>query len=325
MNKKMKMISFISIFVILIVLGYVIYSNASKNNESTLNDKIKSEIEYLEVKLLNMANRMNNITVQNYKVTTKEVEEQSGTGESSSKSAESGQESQSQGNGGSGESEGNSEGSDSESSSSGGNTSSSGGEKGEDKETSKSKEYSMERIKELSKDKEKEINWDDIQKEIEEIYAVIPTITLDLYQTNINQEDILKINSYLDELAIKAKDENEEDVLSKICDMYSCITKFADNVSDDEVYKTTIKTKEDVLKAYSKVDLDKWDEVVKDLQSGIDKFSILLTNANIEYGKQININRIYVILNELKNAANKKDSNVFFIKYKNLLEETNGL
>ncbi len=317
MNKKMKMISFISIFVILIVLGYVIFSNASKSNNKTLDDKIKSEIEYLEVKLINMANRINNITVQNYKVTTKEVEEQSGTGESSSETAESGQESQSQGNGGSSESEGNSGGSNSENSNS--------GESEQGKESSKNKEYSMERIKELSKDKEKEINWDDIQKEIEEIYAVMPTITLDLYQTNINQEDILKINSYLDELTIKSKDENEEEVLSKICDMYLCITKFAENIYEDDVYKTTIKTKEEVLKAYSKVNLEKWDEIVKDIQSGIDNFSILLTNTNIEYGKQVNINRIYVILNELKNAANKKDSNVFFIKYKNLLEEMSGL
>lgn len=313
MNKRMKMISFISIFVVLIVLGCVIFSNATKS-ENTIEDKINSEIEYLEVKLVNIANRMNNVTVQNYKVTIKEVEEQSGAGDSSGESAESGQQSQSQGNGGSENVEGNSESSSDKSSDS-----------KDEKDNEKSKEFNMERIKQLSKDREKEINWDDIQKEIEEIYTVIPTITLDLYQTNINQEDILKFNSYLDELAINAKDVKEEEVLTKVCDMYSCITKFTDNVSNDDVYKTTIKTKEEILNAYSKINSDKWDEVVKDIQNGIDNFSILLTNTNIDYGKQVNINRIYVILNELKNAGNKKDVDVFLIKYKNLLEETNGL
>ena len=261
MNKKMKMIAFVVFFGILIVLGYVIYSNATKDDGDELNDKILTEMDYLEVKMIDMANRINNVTLQNYKVVTKEIESQTET-ENGSSSNNGGQEEQNQSGGGSS------------------NTSSGDSSSSKDYE-----EYNMERIKELSKDKDEAINWGDIQKEIEEIYTVIPTITLDLYQTNINQEDILKMNGYLDDLA----------------------------------------GVENVLRAYSKIKTQNWQEIVNNIQSAIDTFSVLLTNTNVDYGKQVNINKTYVILNEIKNAALKEDKEVFLIKYKNLLEEMNSM
>ena len=305
MNKKIKIIAVTIFIIVIIILGYTIYSSATKEKEQSIEEKVLAENDYLEVKIINIANRMNNITIQNYKVTTKEVQKSSGSGDSTSASGESGQDSQSQGNGGSKEQSGNEQGNTGLGSSS----------------NEKIQEYSMEKINELSKEKTKEINWDDIQKEIEEIYTVVPTITLDLYQTSINQEDILKFNNYLDELAINTKNEDEKKSLENLCNMYECIRKFIENTSNEEEFKATIRAKENALIAYSRVSLEEWDKVEPDLQTAIDGFSVLLTNTNINYKKQVNINKIYVILNELKNAASKKDKDVFFIKYKNLLEE----
>ena len=305
MNKKIKIIAFTIFIIVIIVLGYTIYSSATKEKEQSIEEKVLAENDYLEVKIINIANRMNNITIQNYKVTTKEVQKSSGSGDSTSASGESGQDSQSQGNGGSKEEGGSEQ----------GNT----GLGSSSNETTQ--EYSMEKINELSKEGTKEINWDDIQKEVEEIYTVVPTITLDLYQTSINQEDILKFNNYLDELAINSKNEDEKKTLENLCNMYECIRKFIENTSNEEEFKATIRAKENALIAYSRVSLEEWDKVEPDLQTAIDGFSVLLTNTNVNYKKQVNINKIYVILNELKNETSKKDKDVFFIKYKNLLEE----
>ena len=334
MDKKMKILSFVIFFVVVIALGFVVYSNSTKDDTQMLNEKVQTEVQYLEVKIVNMANRINNITTQNYKVVTKQIEEQSEVGDTSSKSAESGQQTQSQGNGGSNTSSGNSNttgGNSSEGSGSSGSNSASSESEGSGASTGSSdssngyEEYNMDRVKQLSKDKEKEVNWDDVQKEIEEIYTVMPTITLDLYQTNINQEDILKFNGFLDDLAKAAKNEEEDKTLEQLCNMYYSISTFTDNVSNDDAYKTTIKTKSNVLKAYSMVNAENWDEVSKNMQYAIDVFSVLLTNTNIDYGRQVNINKIYVIINEMKNAAGKQDKDVFFIKYKNLLEEMSSM
>ena len=41
--------------------------------------------------------------------------------------------------------------------------------------------------------------------------------------------------------------------------------------------------------------------------------------------KKYNINKTYILLEELKNSLSKKDTEIFYIKYKNLLEEINVL
>lgn len=317
MDKKMKILSFIIFFVVVIALGYIVYSKTSKSEEEMLSEKVLTEVKYIEEKIINMANRINNITTQNYKVTTKKVEGESSNKNEENKTGSENSQSNSSENSQSDSNE------NSQADSSGSSQSNSIGNSQSD--SNEYEEYNMERINELSKDKETEINWDEIQKEIEQIYTVMPTITLDLYQTNINQEDILNFNGYLDDLANATKREDASGTLAQLCNMYYDISKFTDSVSQDELYKTMIKTKLNVLKAYSVVNTENWDEVNKNMQIAIDNFSTLLTNTNVNNEKQVNINKSYVILNEIKNASNKQDKDVFFIKYKNLLEEMSSM
>lgn len=61
------------------------------------------------------------------------------------------------------------------------------------------------------------------------------------------------------------------------------------------------------------------------MKNAIDSYSKLLTNTEIDARKQYNVSKGYIMLNELQNVANLKDSAVFLIKYKNLLEEFNNI
>ena len=47
--------------------------------------------------------------------------------------------------------------------------------------------------------------------------------------------------------------------------------------------------------------------------------------SNKENINQYNINKVYVMINELQNAVTLKDKEVFLIKYKNLLEELQNI
>ena len=170
-----------------------------------------------------------------------------------------------------------------------------------------------------------EIDWTSIKSDVETLYSSIPNVTLDLYQLHSNQEDILNFNKEYDNLTVNVKDEKKEETLSSLSKLYEYMPRFAQNSSDDELEKSLIEIKNDVLKAYSKVDLEKWDEIQNDISNAINNYSKLMTNANIESKKPYNVNKGFVMLNELKNAAGIKDKEVFFIKYKNLLEEMNNM
>lgn len=300
--KKFKTMAYIVIIAIIIIFAISIYVNASKNNEDDQKSKTLSELEYIETKFVELFNKMNNIEVRNYKITVGELSKE--TTESSSKSEEG--------------------------SASGG--SSKGGESGA---SSSNKETGTE---DEGKDKEKyeltsngilisprDVKWDEIKWEVENLYSSISTMTLDLYKMQINQDDILGFNKEIDNLTTKIAENNKQQTLDELVKGYEYIQKFFQSVSDSEITKLLIETKLNIFKAYSKLDQKNWQDIGNDVKNAIDIYSKLLTNTKIEQMKQYGINKGYIMLNELQNSVTIQDEQVFLIKYKNLLEEINNI
>ena len=307
--KKFKKIAYIILVIIILVLAYVIYSNATKIGEDNQKEKTISEIRYLDTKFVDLFNSMNNIQTRNYKIYTAKIEEsrsEESTNTSSNNSDSSGGGSSSQ-------------------DSSGG--SSSGGDSGQSSGNSNSSQNSERSEMKPSGilTENENIDWNSVKNELELIYTSISTITMDLYQMDIKQDDILNFNKSLDDLTVSVKSENKQDTLNNLAKVYSYIPKFTEKLADDVIYKTVIKTKENIFNAYSKLDLDDWDGMKNDITEAKKTYETLHTSANIETNKQSRINKAYIMLNELQNAINLKDKQVFLIKYKNLLEEINNM
>lgn len=43
------------------------------SNNVSLNDKVKQELSYLDTEIISLINLLNNISIQNYKIDTKEI------------------------------------------------------------------------------------------------------------------------------------------------------------------------------------------------------------------------------------------------------------
>lgn len=309
--KKWKRIGYIVLFAIMAVLTFTIYTNASKNNSKTQKDKTFSEIKFVETKIANLLNTMNHIESRNYGIVTSELSKE--TTQKSSSGSSSGSQSGG-GSSGGGESGGQSSGEQ-------GAADSSSQGKTEDEEKNKKFELKSKGVLTNTED----INWDSVKSEIENLYTSLPSITIDLYQLNINQEDVLAFNTEIDKLTGVVKDEKKEETLSQLTKVYEYIPKFLRSSGQEELYTTLIETKLNVFKAYAKLDTDNWQEISKDMKNAIDSYSKLLTNTEIDARKQYNISKAYIMLNELQNAVNLQDTSVFLIKYKNLLEEMNNI
>ena len=307
--KNLKRIAYIVLILIITILGFVIYSNANKNDENVKNEKAFSEIKYVESKLVELFNEMNKIESRNYNIAIGEISKdttQSSSGESSSSSGSGG------GEGGT---------------SSGGEETSSDSSSDENTSSSNSnqdnKKFELE-ISGVLTNKE-DINWEYIKGEIENLYSSISTITLDMLQINVTQEEILTFNNQLDNLAVAVKDENKENTLSQMSTLYDTLATITQKIQGEETYKILVEIKQNIFKAYSKLDNENWNEIEKDINNAITNYSKLLSDTNIETQNQYVINKGYVLINELKNAVNLKDISVFLIKYKYLLEELNSL
>lgn len=300
--KKFKFIAYIFLFFILCILGFTIYSIATKDDTDDEKEKAKSEIRYLETKIVDLFNNMNNIETRNYKIYTTKIEESGEAETSGQKSSETNSQSNNSSN---------TNNSEQQTSLENKNT------------TDNTDNYEMKQSGILTSDRD--TNWSACKNEIELIYTSISTVTLDLYHLNISKEYILKFNEELDKLTISVENENKQETLDNLVNLYDLLPKFAENIIDDVVYKTMLQVKLNIFKAYSKLDTDNWEEINIEISKAVDNYSNLLTNPNVESYRLSSLNKGYITLNELKNVANIKDKTVFFIKYKNLLEEINNI
>ena len=303
--KKFKIISYIILLIVLVVLALTVYTSATQNNEQDEKEKVTSEIRYLDTKLVELLNHMNNIETRNYQIYTTKIEE--------SRSAE---------NSGGGSSGGNSSSDSSNTSSSSDSTSTQDNSNQADTENT-GKNYEMKAAGILTTNRD--IDWTSCKNESELIYTSISTITLDLYRLNVSQEDILNFNKDLDSLTVSLEEENKQLTLDNLIKVYEYIPKFGQTVVNDTLYKTVLETKLNVFRGYAKLDSGDWAGVSANMTDAINVYSTLLTNTEIDANKQTTINKGYVMLNELKNAVDTQNTSVFLIKYKNLLEEINNL
>lgn len=300
--KNLKRIGYIVLIAIIIILGFIIYSNANKNNENNQQEKVLSEIKYIESKLVQLFNEMNKIESRNYTISIGEISKDSSSSQNSVESNSGGSEG------------GTSSGEESDS------TDNSNSSLNSDQDN---KKFELQLSGVLTN--KEDINWDYIKGEIENIYTSLATITIDFYQIGTTQENVIKFNQQLDKLSIAIKEENKELVLGELSNLYTNLSNITQNINGNELYKKVIKIKDNIFKAYSKLDTGNWEEIANDISNAITLYSELLTNTTENIEKQYEINKGYILINEMQNAVNLQDVSIFLIKYKNLLEELNSI
>ncbi len=303
-------------FLILVMMLCMFLTGCSNQttNEDT-KSKVAQELEYLDSQIVSIANKLNNISMQNYTILSEEVSlgEESSGGSSGGQSGSSGGESS---GGGSSSSGGESEGQQKESSSQSG----SGGES----EKSNITTTQMEPKTVLSSD-ENDIDWNSIKSEIETISEAWGVVILDLSSLNVDNNDILGFSSTLDDSILSIKDENKADTLTNIATLYSFIPKFEKTISSEESSQNVKQVKSNIINAYSLIEQDDWTGVETNLSECENAFKNLLNDMEYIKDKEYKVNRTYVLIKELQNSVPYKDNKLFYVKYKNLMESVNSL
>jgi lipoprotein len=308
LNTKIKTIfsfSLLSIFVLFLLTGC---SDNNSSDTADLKQKVNSEIEYLDAKLIAMMNSLNNIEFTNYTIISEEVTKQdSQTQESSSSSG---------GQGGSQSGSG-------EESSDSGNSSGGSSSNGDSSQNTTYKTSKM--IAQNPLNRKEQISWDELKNSTSTLYNTWSTIMLDLYQLNVNHDDILNFNKALDALAKYLKDENKVDTAKTLAVLYSYLPKYLETSSEDSYAQNLAYTKSYILNGYAFVEDNNWDGVKNELKKAEDQYVTILNDVNNHSSSEHNINKVYVLLKEKENSLDGKDKDVYYLKYRNLMEELEKL
>lgn len=294
----MRIKNFLAICLLLFFMLFAL--TGCSEEEPHLNDKAKSEIEYLGTKFINILNRLNNITFENYQVTTEKVELSKDSAESE-KTSES---SSSQSSGGE----------PAEVKSSEGN--------GSSNNTIIASQMSPNTILNPIVT---EIDWAGLKNGIENVYYSWNTVLLDLNKMDIDNDDILGFSSDLDRATTYIKNEDKANSLLAMASLYGYLPKYAETVSDDAQYKNILKTKSFIINSYSLVETGNWDRITGEIDKALEAFKLVTTDANFVTENSHKVNKSYVLLNELRNSLTSKDKDIFYIQYRNLMEAINEL
>ncbi len=313
-----------TIFILIIILSLLswsllAFSKDNKSDEEILKEKVLSEIIFLDSELTNMINRLNGLTFENYKIITTDVNK--GDKDNSSNTE------QSSGNASEKTSDSSSEGSDEQSnqeSNSGSNSSSSQESNSSSGSTSKNaKKYTMTFNSILTDELNPE--WDFVKQKIEVFFTSWNTMVIDLYKINVNKQDILNFNAELDKAIQNIKNEDKAQSLISIANLYSYIPKFYEAFSPDNTIELNVyKTKSEILNAYAIVENKSNEEIISHIKQALEHFVIVINNIDNKKN-ETSINKTYILINELQSSVPTRDIQLFYMKYKNLMEEINNI
>ena len=132
-------------------------------------------------------------------------------------------------------------------------------------------------------------------------------------------------SSDLDKATICIKNEDKTNGITAIANLYEYLPVYSEQIFSENAKKNIIKTKAFVIKAYSLIEIPDWNNVKNEISKALEAFGLVATDANYVIDNSYKVNKCYVLLNELNNSLNLKDKDIFYIKYKNLIEELNNL
>ena len=179
-------------------------------------------------------------------------------------------------------------------------------------------QYSM--VPNIVLNADKPINWENLKLGIENLNNTWPSIIVDLYKANVDNNKLTEFSNLINTCIGNIKNENRTETLNNLAKLYEYIPVFLEKIVPNEQQVELAKTKVEVIKAYVNIDFENWDGLKGNLDSATSNFEPILNNTN-ESEKEYNIRKVYVLLQEFKNAVDTKDKDLLFMKYKNLMEE----
>jgi len=287
--KKIKII--LSIFTILIIL-----SGCSNNEYEKLKNKVTEEINFLDNKIIDILNDLNNISLENYSLVYNKVELNEQTTDTvgdqkGSKNQESKENTQSD---------------------------------NENKQLSNIKTTDLKAETVLESNQE-DIDWRLIKEKIENLNTSWSIILLDLNSINPDNTEILNFSNKLNETIISIENQNKIESLNNLKKLYEYIPKFLESSGLNNNEQIVKESKLYLVNAYVAVNEEIWDNVKNELINCETKFNDLTNDYEYIQNKEYKANKIFVLIKELENSIHLKDKKLFYIKYKNLLQSINSI
>lgn len=325
---KNRFFDYIKYVTIMIIVTFLIFTLSGCGEQDKTKEKVGQEIKFMENKLISIINGLNDIKLTNYVLAEKSFKDENGESGTSDKESKSGMQksgsesAQSSEQGGQGESGSSGQEGGSESSGGGSSGGSTGGSSNSNQGASTNSSDIQYEMKESGiLDNDQNVDWESTKNEIENLYSIWTSMIVDLHTVNVNNEDILNFSSQLDDLIVNLKKEDKVNTAAMLANLYSYLPRYVEHYTQDSTKINLSYAKSYIISSYAYIQQDNWNEAKIKVTKAQEYFSNIINNANEKNMENQNkFSKVYVLLGEFNNSIDKKDKQLYYIKYKKLME-----
>lgn len=287
MKKNVILIIVTAILVVVILSSLVVFAGNNKQ-EPSLEQKASEEIKYMNKYLVSLLGDFENLTIGSYLKEKK----------SSNIKMESQQSTQP-------------------------NATQEGKDNKENKQQTQSNSGSTSNSQSgiLNNKENKKIEWDTIQNQIEELYSVWNTVSIDLHTLNVDGKLILSFSDFLNESTQNIKKKDKTKSMESVIKLYQLLPKYSQGFNPNIQETKVLEIQSNIVTSYVYASSEKWQEAQTQLTNASNQFAGLLNSVEQQFNDQTTVNQSYILVNELIKAVKLKDKDIFFIQYQNLMDK----
>lgn len=155
--------------------------------------------------------------------------------------------------------------------------------------------------------------------QVEQIYQIWNTVSLDLHNLNIEGNSILAFSDGLNNSTQAIKNKDKAKAMEELAKLYELLPKYVQTYEPEAQKTKMLAIETQVVSSYVSVTNEKWQEAATTLTETEKQFANILNTVNENHENQTTMSQCYIIVNELRNAVNLKDKDIFYIQYHNFI------
>lgn len=166
-----------------------------------------------------------------------------------------------------------------------------------------------------------ELNWNEIENTIIDLNNILDTIILDFSEIEISNDNIIEFRNGINSLSIACTNRDINLVIENFNLLYSLLPKYMEKYSENKNEINILKLKSLVVSSYYYSNLYDWENARSTIEKAEEKYKEMMDD--VDYMKEYfhNLNRVYVLIGEIKTAINLEELELTKIKYINFIEK----
>ena len=166
-----------------------------------------------------------------------------------------------------------------------------------------------------------ELNWKEIENTIIDLNNVLDTIILDFSEIEISNDDIVKFRNGVNDLSIASMNQDINLVFEKFNLLYSLLPSYMEKYSENKTEVNILKMKSLVVSSFCFSNLYDWENAKTEIENADIKYKEMMDDVDYMREYSYNLNKVYILIGEMKNAINLEELELVKIKYINFIEK----